>query len=210
MVIAQQQPGRACMLELVARRAAPAPDADDDLPAGEWALEQPTALDPTLPAERRFLDHLGQHPDDAGMRMVFADWLEETAQHDKAALLRMVEDPGLADSKDLREASDLVDDTWLTTISRAPIDGCDVELRFRCPKSWSSLTPADAIGIRFCNACERNVYFCTTLAEVRERGRARECVAFSSALVRQDALEVYAEEDLLLMGEVAYDEELPS
>jgi uncharacterized protein (TIGR02996 family) len=184
----------------VATRELRVDDGDD----GDYLEDEPTRRDPTPLAERRFLDHLGQQPDDAGMRMVYADWLEETGQVGKSALLRMFEDPALVGSQALRTESGLVDDAWLTTVSRAPIEGCDVELRFRCPKSWSSLTPVDDIGVRSCDACKRNVYFCTTLAEVRERGRARECVAFSSALVRQDALEAYDEDDLI-MGEVAYE-----
>lgn len=183
-----------------------ADDADDG-DDGDYLNDEPTRRDPTPLAERRFLDHLGQHPDDAGMRMVYADWLEETGQTPKSELLRMLEAPDLVGSQALRTASHLVDAAWLATVSRAPIEGCDVELRFRCPKSWSSLTPVDDIGIRACGACQRNVYFCTTLAEVRERGRAKQCVAFSSALVRQNALEAYAEADLIMMGEVAYDED---
>ena len=165
--------------------------------------------DPTLPTERRFLDHLSQHPDDAGMRMVFADWLEETGQDRKATRQRMNEDPSRADSHGLRAASNAGEDAWLATVGRAPIEGCEVELKFRCPKKWSSLTPADNnLAIRVCDTCERNVYFCISIEEVRERARERQCVAFSSRLTRRIALDEYDAAGYILMGEVAATDEM--
>lgn len=192
----------------MAKSAPPVPDAIDDQPTGEWTRDDPTVRDPTLPTERRFLDHLSQRPDDAGMRMVFADWLEETGQDRKAALLRMIEDPSFADSQELRAASNAVEDAWLATVSRAPIEGCEVELKFRCPKQWSSLTPADNLAIRACDTCERNVYFCISIEEVRERARERQCVAFSSRLTRRIALDEYDAAGYILMGEVAATDEM--
>jgi uncharacterized protein (TIGR02996 family) len=159
------------------------------------------AIDPGPPAEHRFLEQLSRHPADAETRMVYADWLEETGQVRKSEVLRMFEDPNRAYSRAMRKASRAVDTDWLATVSRAPIEQCGVQFKLRCPKSWASLTPSGDVRIRYCDTCQRNVYFCATLLEVTERGRASQCVAFSPTLVREDALHAYRAEEME-MGEV--------
>jgi hypothetical protein len=48
------------------------------------------------------------------------------------------------------------------------------------------------------------VFFCASLDEVRTRGRQRECVAFSPALIPAQARDEYDGTDLLV-GEISYD-----
>lgn len=57
-----------------------------------------------------------------------------------------------------------------------PIQKCGRLLRFRCPKQWEELTPTKVPTLRFCSVCQKNVYFCETLEDLKKN--AGRCVAF--------------------------------
>jgi uncharacterized protein (TIGR02996 family) len=149
------------------------------------------AFDPELPAEQQFLEHLRRNPADAAMRMVFADWLEKTGQGDKAQIVRMFEDANRAYSRAMRKATRKVAPGWLAVVSRTPIEECGIQWKLKCPKSWSALATTEDDRVRHCDTCQRNVYFCATLDEVRERGAASQCVAFAPQLERDQAIGAY-------------------
>jgi uncharacterized protein (TIGR02996 family) len=172
--------------------------ADDDDVTGEFA-GVPTRTDPDTPTEHRFLLSLRDHPDDDGMRMVYADWLEEHGQTLKAELVR-------GDAPAHRHR--ILDPEWRAIIGRTPIEGCDdVSFRFKCPKQWQALATTDDATVRHCGTCNKPVYFCTDLGEIRLRAYNRECVAFCPTLDRGKALEQYDDElmTMTMMGEVSAD-----
>jgi uncharacterized protein (TIGR02996 family) len=186
-------------------------DEEAPTPADGWDADQRTVSDPDTPVELRFLMQLRDNPDDLAMRMVFADWLEEHDHRDKAEVVRLLADPPAEGSPAmyrLRVASTNLDREWMAIVSRAPIDRCEAPaFRFKCPKAWESLTSTDDPAVRHCGACMKHVYFCETLQEVREHAESLRCVAFSSRLVRERALEEYDHggdvPDDIDMGEIA-------
>lgn len=185
--------------------------ADDDAPTGEWDLDRPTAVASDPATEHRFVLQLLDNPDDAEVRLVYADWLEERGEALKAALVRW-----FAESREEPElvlVDEDLDPTWLALVSRLAIDRCaGPKLRFQCPEQWSTLEPTDDARVRFCGACERKVYFCATRADIRERARSGDCVAFSALLGRTQGQATYDEHDpeLMMMGEVAAPEDWDS
>jgi len=189
---------------------------DDAATTGEWLPDdweqgQRTRADPDTPVEQSFLLQLRDNPDDLAMRMVFADWLEERAHTEKAEVVRLLAEvpiegsPGMTQ---LRLLGTTLDREWMAIVSRAPIDMCptrNIQFRYQCPKSWEALQSTDDATVRFCNQCNKNVYFCSSEDEVRTRGKARDCVAFSSQLRRDQALTDYVNADddrEVLMGEI--------
>ncbi len=184
---------------------------DDAGATDSWAAEEfdgdaHTRNDPETPVEHRFLLRLRDNPDDLAMRMVFADWLEETAQVEKAETVRLLAEVPVEGSPTmtrLRMLGTTVDREWMAIVSRAPIDKCpttNLQFRYQCPKSWEALTSTDDATIRFCNQCNQNVYFCSSVAEVRDHATNDHCVAFSPRLARTVALQEYDRTSFELEG----------
>jgi hypothetical protein len=57
----------------------------------------------------------------------------------------------------------------------AEIRNC--EFKFQCPRTWESLALTKVHEVRYCNSCEKEVFFCTTAAELRSAIVADRCVA---------------------------------
>mgnify|MGYP000500512664 FL=1 len=64
----------------------------------------------------------------------------------------------------------------------ATIQDCPPQFSFLCPKTWQSLESTNTETIRFCPSCQKNVYWCTTPAEVRAYGAKGLCIAVSSSV----------------------------
>src|SRR5581483_4469760 len=52
------------------------------------------------------------------------------------------------------------------------------ELKFRCPLEWEQLRATDYQGVRFCDSCQRNVYFVDSVEALAIHVRERRCVAY--------------------------------
>jgi uncharacterized protein (TIGR02996 family) len=166
--------------------------------------------------EEEFLEVIRKNPKDNDTRLVYADWLEEHGHPKRAELLRLqcgLDEVDEHDDQQVKrmelklEALSPQDEAWWRTlISRSPIDKCEVlpDFKFKCPKRWSQLTPTPRDTIRFCESCQREVFFCSSLSDIRYRASRAECVAFDSSLRRKRALTVYDETDqqVFEMGEV--------
>ncbi len=61
------------------------------------------------------------------------------------------------------------------------IRNCDMEFQIRCPKKWADLMPTGGSAVRYCNECEKNVYFCRSTEELMLRSTQNQCVAFCDA-----------------------------
>jgi hypothetical protein len=73
------------------------------------------------------------------------------------------------------------------TASTSPIRNCS--WGYKCEKTWGSLIVTDSDTIRFCDACEKEVYLCKTKRELADSVLLNRCVAFSSRLLKaSDAL----------------------
>ena len=51
------------------------------------------------------------------------------------------------------------------------------QFAFRCSKTWESLGATDKNQVKFCNDCDREVYFCATDQELSEAIEKNRCVA---------------------------------
>ena len=133
--------------------------------------------------------------DDAS-RIVYADWLEENGDLRRAEFLRTQEQlralttddadtrmTFVEQSRRLRQLATLVDLEWRMRVARAPVEGCNVHVRFdfKCPKQWSDLVETEAPDIRFCDLCRQQVHYCTTIPEARQHAWRGRCVAIDIA-----------------------------
>lgn len=53
------------------------------------------------------------------------------------------------------------------------------EFEFKCPLQWESLQKSEDDKIRFCNSCEKNVYFAYSQNELDKLASEGKCVAFN-------------------------------
>ena len=51
------------------------------------------------------------------------------------------------------------------------------EFSFQCPKTWDRLLKTNIASVRFCDACERNVYLAESLDKARGHALQGHCVA---------------------------------
>jgi uncharacterized protein (TIGR02996 family) len=163
----------------------------DRITIGEYTLDvlrsDPPAPLPAAalsgdPAERELLAEL-ERTGDAAL-LVYGDWLEQTGQLRRAKLLRLerelaAQDPDSQEHarlrKQLRRLADADDIGWRAKVSRAPIERCT--FAFECPKEWSRLARTDREDVRFCGACQQQVFYCANLADARGHALRGECVA---------------------------------
>lgn len=57
-----------------------------------------------------------------------------------------------------------------------------VRFSYQCPKSWNSLEATADDSIRFCDACQENVFYCTDKQEADRHARQGHCIAIASKL----------------------------
>jgi uncharacterized protein (TIGR02996 family) len=158
-----------------------------------------------------FLRDLLAKPDDRQTRQVYADWLEERGDP-RGEFLRLEDALAALPKKDpsrqklqtrLRELRAAISPEWLAQLDKARIENCGVEFEFQCPKQWEELKPTETARVRFCDACQRNVYHCATVQEAQEHADRRECVAVDSRVVRVRGDLVCPNSELrMVMGEL--------
>ena len=141
--------------------------------------------------ERRFLVQIGRTPDDAQLREVYADWLEERGELPKATFLRTQlamrragpDDPQIAAlSRELEATFVTTETTWRAQVADTPLENCNLVVR--CPKRWDALAATDRPGVRSCDACSREVFYCATAEELAERAACGECIVVNPTVVR--------------------------
>jgi len=159
---------------------------DEDAPTTEWAPAPP--LDPV---EEQLIAAVaaGDHTS----RTVYADWLEERGEAPRAEFLRIqdrlvgmrADDPAFRAGRERLEAlARELDVEWRFAVARPAIEGC-LALELPCPKEWGSLAATDRPHIRSCGACDRQVYYCESLAEARLHVRRGDCVAIDIGIRRR-------------------------
>lgn len=169
--------------------------------------------------EAVFLDAIRRKPDDTVTRLVYADWLDEQggkANAAKSAFLRYqcafaaqeaTAKIGHTKKKRLRRlANSIADPAWLTVVSMPAIERCELGFAFQCPKKWDKLTTTSDDAVRYCDACERNVYYCHTVHEALGHAVSGHCVAVNLARRRRKG-DLEDSEFELSIGEVAAEDE---
>jgi uncharacterized protein (TIGR02996 family) len=155
-------------------------------------------IPPFLPRDRREAELLRAINDnDEASREVYADWLEEHGHGREAEFVR-VQQALIAlapadiafrpQAQRLSQLAETVDPRWRLRVARPAIENCtrdDVpRFSFKCPKEWGGLAATDKHDVKFCTACDKNVYYCTSVPEARDRAARGECVALDSRAMR--------------------------
>jgi uncharacterized protein (TIGR02996 family) len=136
---------------------------------------EPIVDEPTLEVdvvELRLLASIARS--DEGSREVYADWLDEHDDSQRAELVRMQDalvGMSLFEREDhvprLRELAANTDAHWRIKVARPPIEHC--KATSQCPIDWGSLAHTERSDVRTCKACGKQVFFCETLGEARTR-----------------------------------------
>lgn len=141
------------------------------LPTGRWT--SPLADDPR---ERELLEALRDAPDDAGARMVLADWLEAAGRDVHAAAAR-----GDATVATPARLVPITSATWRAIASAAPIHGC---AEAACTGRWSALACVKTDErTRRCAACGQRVFYAAAPSDLELLGQHQVKIAVDASLV---------------------------
>ncbi|MFL5330116.1 MAG: TIGR02996 domain-containing protein [Gemmataceae bacterium] len=140
-----------------------------------------------------FLKAIDAAPNDDILRLMYADWLDE--QGDRRGEFIRAEVEFMKADEDRREASIPnaqlivigrdIEPAWVAQISRVPIENCELEFEFQCPKKWDQLAPTRDAFVRHCEACDRLVHFCSDINVAVAHAQNGECVAVDPRLMRE-------------------------
>lgn len=95
----------------------------------------------------------------------------------------------------LQQLAATLDPGWLALVSDPNIESCaraDDSRGYRldfdlvCDKTWSELNPTDRTGVRHCQECQHQVYFCDNLADAREHAQQGHCIAVDLGIIRRN------------------------
>jgi uncharacterized protein (TIGR02996 family) len=139
--------------------------------------------------EARFLCALRVDPSDPVLRLVFADWLDERGdaasraqgeflrlQGTLAKLKKRARGRAGMESR-LQELRQVIPLERLVLLEELPVENCGPEFEFQCPRRWEKMQSTDDPRVRFCDACRKNVYHCSTAREVQHHATQGHCVA---------------------------------
>ena len=62
---------------------------------------------------------------------------------------------------------------------------CDME--FECPQDWDGMIMSADPNIRHCSSCNKDVYFCHTVEDLKKAISAQHCVSYISGEVEGDS-----------------------
>lgn len=156
--------------------------------------------------EEGFLRAIAEQPEDRSRVQIYADWLDERGDArgeflrlwEKLAentLLRDTTDASTRDGyrlqiratrevrrlfKKLEEIRSTIDWAWVARIDRVLIRGCEPTFEFECPKKWESLRATDDPSKRFCEICQKNVYYISNPSQTSRHLLKGACVAIST------------------------------
>jgi uncharacterized protein (TIGR02996 family) len=147
--------------------------------------------------EAIFLSALRDRPDDDTTRLIYADWLDENDQPERAAFLRMEKElTDLADEERatelrtrLRELAGRLEPVWLAVVSKPAIENChphrqELEVEYECPLRWDHLRPLGMLSERYCDSCQRIVYYCDSIEHASSHAMMGDCVAIDARVLR--------------------------
>lgn len=158
---------------------------EEEGPTTEWFPAPPFD-----PVEERLIAAIAGR--DHASRVVYADWLEERGELARAEFLRIQDrligtspdDPGFRAGRErLEELARGIELEWRFAVGRPAIEGC-LAFRLQCPAEWGALAATAREDVRFCEACDRQVFYCDTIEQARTYARLGDCVAIDPALRR--------------------------
>lgn len=137
--------------------------------------------------EDEFLERIVAQPDDDDLRRVYADWLRDQDDPRAERRARFLDAQAANQPISKRQKQALAPE-WVAVVDRTPLQCRRDGFSFECPKTWESMKRIEEDDrIRFCEACQERVHFCTTLDEARDFGRLGRCVALASHLEAERA-----------------------
>ena len=74
------------------------------------------------------------------------------------------------------------------------IRNCPIQIR--CTKKWSQLLETSDSLVRFCDDCQKNIYYCSTDDEIAAALRLNKCVAMSIIPSQKKPVD----DDFMLLG----------
>lgn len=107
---------------------------------------------------------------DHATRVVYADWLEEQGDHERAEFVRLqdqlLELPG-GDAREVAidralQIAGRLDPAWRVLVARPRIRNC---ARTGCPQEWGSLAPTYTSDLRTCGTCGARIEYCFTVGD---------------------------------------------
>ena len=75
---------------------------------------------------------------------------------------------------------------------------CEPVFQFESPPQWAQLHETGEPGVRFCETCQKSVYFCATPEEFVRQGELGRCVAISTGVTIKRELD--CEQEVFAMG----------
>lgn len=124
--------------------------------------------------------------EDAVGRSVYADWLEERGQWDRAEFLRLTvaaaeltpEDPRFADTTTrIQKLAACLDEAWRMRLSSNSVEGCtQLRREFTCNMTWDRLDPTADPFVRSCSACKSSVHYCRSDTEATRHASEGRCI----------------------------------
>lgn len=143
------------------------------------------------PVEQQLLTEIAKR--DEASRVVYADWLEDRGELERAEFLRIQQEIVLCSPDEprveqltsrLRALAASIDIPWRTRVARPPVERCPVAFELQCPKEWGKLEPTDRDGVRYCGSCKKTVHYAPTVADARRHAQRGNCVAIDIAGIR--------------------------
>ena len=121
----------------------------------------------------------------------------------------------------LEELAPHLDKNWLAVVSRLPVRNCvfgkrnrrsqsnpSVTFQIQCPRNWEDLESTELDHQRFCQGCQKHVYFCPSVDDAVRHARQGHCVAINFN-VDEDVIESRIrnrpEVPQMLMGLIRHD-----
>jgi uncharacterized protein (TIGR02996 family) len=151
------------------------------------------------PQELALFRALQAESDNDGLRLAYADWLEERGDPRgeylrlECLLANRLEDSTRRPALEARldELRRGINRIWMTLVQRrSRILNCGsaagkapvIRFAFQCPNQWGMLQPTDHNAVRFCEGCQQQVYYCETAEQVRQHALCGHCVAVGAGL----------------------------
>jgi len=164
---------------------------DDKIYIGDYVLtvrppEESVDDEDTLEVdatELRLLAAVAQR--DEASRIVYADWLEDQGEAARAEFLRVqdllvatpINSPLFRERSDrMRELAAGIDVSWRYKVARPLVENC-MAVEFECPRDWGSLATTEKRNVRYCGACAKQVFYCSTVGDARRHAQRGHCVA---------------------------------
>jgi uncharacterized protein (TIGR02996 family) len=170
-----------------------------------FRLRPPAPYQATEPAEHDLLAAIEGGDDSA--RLVYADWLEQRGDLQRADFLRVQhalmtlerETPAFHErTAALRALAPGLQLQWRQRLARPAVEGCDGGFEVPCVRDWSQLTCTDRPDVRHCDGCRKLVYYSATIHQAIAHAKIGRCVAVDVSQLRRP----HDLAPLILMGEM--------